>query len=213
MCTAPICDGRPPSATGARRAPQGQRLAGPRGVALRPPRPAPGLPHRARRRDHGHARSAEEPGRARAQARWSAPRRSGCSSAGSRSSCCQLAVECAAQTHGHPTALPLRGRATPSSCTALARGESPRRLRAAGAGPAGRAPRPPARHGRRCKHALGAVRQGMPTPARVETSLGDGHGGGGPRRRRVLRAGRRGRTARAAAGREPRRPLRRPPAR
>ncbi|MCP3820323.1 ADP-ribosylglycohydrolase family protein [Streptomyces sp. A3M-1-3] len=83
----------------------------------------------------------------------------------------QLAVECAAQTHGHPTAY-LSAGALALIVHGLARGESldgsvQRALSALASRP-GHQPVTDA-----LKHALGAVRQGMPSPALVE-SLGDG---------------------------------------
>ncbi|NUK05644.1 ADP-ribosylglycohydrolase family protein [Streptomyces lunaelactis] len=85
---------------------------------------------------------------------------------------CQLAVECAAQTHGHPTAY-LSAGALAVIVHGLARGESldgsvQRAL-------AQLAPRPghePVTDA--LKHALGAVRQGIPSPARI-AALGAGH--------------------------------------
>ncbi|WP_455351183.1 ADP-ribosylglycohydrolase family protein [Streptomyces sp. SYSU K217416] len=83
----------------------------------------------------------------------------------------QLAVECAAQTHGHPTAY-LSAGALALIVHGLARGESldgsVQRALAALASRPGHQPVTDA-----LKHALGAVRQGMPSPALVE-SLGDG---------------------------------------
>ncbi|MET7604843.1 ADP-ribosylglycohydrolase family protein [Streptomyces avermitilis] len=84
----------------------------------------------------------------------------------------QLAVECAAQTHGHPTAYLAAG-AYAVVVHALARGESldagvQRALQLLSARP-GQQPVADA-----LQHALGAVRQGMPTPARVEELAGDG---------------------------------------
>ncbi|MGW4030692.1 ADP-ribosylglycohydrolase family protein [Streptomyces sp. NPDC004838] len=84
----------------------------------------------------------------------------------------QLAVECAAQTHGHPTAY-LSAGAFAVIVHGLARGESldaavQRALGLVSARP-GHQPVSDA-----LKHALGAVRQGIPGPSRV-TSLGEGH--------------------------------------
>jgi ADP-ribosylglycohydrolase len=84
----------------------------------------------------------------------------------------QLAVECAAQTHGHPTAY-LSAGAYAAIVHALALGESldtavQRALALLAARP-GHQPVSDA-----LQHALGAVRQGMPTPARVEELLGEG---------------------------------------
>ncbi|MFJ5292422.1 ADP-ribosylglycohydrolase family protein [Streptomyces sp. NPDC088348] len=83
----------------------------------------------------------------------------------------QLAVECAAQTHGHPTGY-LSAGAHAVIVHGLARGES---LDAAVQHALGQlTPRPghqPVTDA--LQHALGAVRQGMPSPTRVE-SLGDG---------------------------------------
>ncbi|MCQ9181443.1 ADP-ribosylglycohydrolase family protein [Streptomyces sp. IBSBF 2953] len=78
----------------------------------------------------------------------------------------QLAVECAAQTHGHPTA-GLSAGAYAVTVHALARGESldgavQRALALLSARP-GHEPVSEA-----LRHALGAVRQGLPGPARVE---------------------------------------------
>jgi ADP-ribosylglycohydrolase len=83
----------------------------------------------------------------------------------------QLAVECAAQTHGHPTGMLAAG-ATAAIVHALARGESldtavQRALVQLAARP-GHEETTDA-----LKRALGAVRQGMPSAERVE-SLGEG---------------------------------------
>jgi ADP-ribosylglycohydrolase len=83
----------------------------------------------------------------------------------------QLAVECAAQTHGHPTGCLAAG-ATAAIVHSLARGESldhavQRALAQLAARP-GHEETTDA-----LKRALGAVRQGMPSPERVE-SLGEG---------------------------------------
>ncbi|QQC89891.1 ADP-ribosylglycohydrolase family protein [Streptomyces alfalfae] len=84
----------------------------------------------------------------------------------------QLAVECAAQTHGHPSATLAAGAHT-VILHGLARGESLdgaiQRALALLASRPGRQPVTDA-----LRHALGAVRQGMPTAARVEELLGDG---------------------------------------
>ncbi|MFF9087190.1 ADP-ribosylglycohydrolase family protein [Streptomyces sp. NPDC014991] len=84
----------------------------------------------------------------------------------------QLAVECAAQTHGHPLACLAAG-AYAVIVHGLARGES---LDGAVRGALGLlAVRPghqPVTDALR--HALGAVRQGVPGPARVEELAGDG---------------------------------------
>ncbi|MFF4213322.1 ADP-ribosylglycohydrolase family protein [Streptomyces sp. NPDC001796] len=88
----------------------------------------------------------------------------------------QLAIECAAQTHGHPTAYLAAG-AYAVILHALARGESPdagvqRAL-------ALLAPRPGQQQvADALQHALGAVRQGMPTPDRIEELAGDGTAAG-----------------------------------
>jgi ADP-ribosylglycohydrolase len=84
----------------------------------------------------------------------------------------QLAVECAAQTHGHPTAYLAAG-AYAVIVHGLARGESldaavQRSLQLLAARP-GQQPVAEA-----LQHALGAVRQGMPTPSRVEELAGAG---------------------------------------
>jgi ADP-ribosylglycohydrolase len=84
----------------------------------------------------------------------------------------QLAVECAAQTHGHPLAC-LSAGAYAVIVHALARGESldaavQRTLALLSARP-GHQPIADA-----LQHALGAVRQGLPSPARVEELAGDG---------------------------------------
>ncbi|MFD8419799.1 ADP-ribosylglycohydrolase family protein [Streptomyces sp. NPDC059466] len=84
----------------------------------------------------------------------------------------QLAVECAAQTHGHPTAYLAAG-AYAVIVHALARGESldgavQRALAILAARP-GQEPVSGA-----LQQALGAVRQGMPSPARVEELAGAG---------------------------------------
>ncbi|WP_225834149.1 ADP-ribosylglycohydrolase family protein [Streptomyces sp. NK08204] len=83
----------------------------------------------------------------------------------------QLAVECAAQTHGHPVAA-LSAGAYAVIVHALARGDSldgavQRALALLAARP-GHEPVTDA-----LQHALGAVRQGLPTPARVEELAGD----------------------------------------
>ncbi|MEE1755789.1 ADP-ribosylglycohydrolase family protein [Streptomyces sp. SP18CS02] len=86
---------------------------------------------------------------------------------------CQLAVECAAQTHGHPTAY-LSAGAFAVIVHGLARGESVdgsvQRALAQLASRPGHQPVTDA-----LKHALGAVRQGIPSPARI-ASLGDTDG-------------------------------------
>lgn len=88
----------------------------------------------------------------------------------------QLAVECAAQTHGHPDAcLAAGGYAV--IVHALARGESldtavQRALALLAARP-GHRPVSEA-----LQQALGAVRQGMPTPERVTELIGDATAGG-----------------------------------
>jgi len=84
----------------------------------------------------------------------------------------QLAVECAAQTHGHPTAY-LSAGAYAVIVHALACGDSldaavQRALALLAARP-GHEPVTGA-----LQHALGAVRQGMPLPGRVEELAGDG---------------------------------------
>ncbi|CAM5473350.1 ADP-ribosylglycohydrolase family protein [Streptomyces aurantiogriseus] len=84
----------------------------------------------------------------------------------------QLAVECAAQTHGHPTAY-LSAGAYAVTVHALARGESldgavQRALALLAARP-GHEPVSEA-----LQHALGAVRQGLPGPTRVEELAGRG---------------------------------------
>ncbi|QKW07162.1 ADP-ribosylglycohydrolase family protein [Streptomyces sp. NA04227] len=84
----------------------------------------------------------------------------------------QLAVECAVQTHGHPTAY-LSAGAYAVIVHALARGESldaavQRALSLLTARP-GHQPVTDA-----LQHALGAVRQGMPTAARVAELVADG---------------------------------------
>ena len=85
---------------------------------------------------------------------------------------CQLAVECAAQTHGHPTAY-LSAGAFAVIVHGLARGEtldgSVQRALAQLASRPGHQPVTDA-----LKQALGAVRQGIPSPARV-ASLGEAH--------------------------------------
>lgn len=83
---------------------------------------------------------------------------------------CQLAVECAAQTHGHPTAY-LSAGAFAVVVHGLARGEtldgSVQRALAQLASRPGHQPVTDA-----LKQALGAVRQGIPSPARV-AALGE----------------------------------------
>ncbi|MEU3172475.1 ADP-ribosylglycohydrolase family protein [Streptomyces sp. NPDC007000] len=84
----------------------------------------------------------------------------------------QLAVECAAQTHGHPTACLAAG-AYAVIVHGLARGESPdtavQRALALLAARPGHQPVSDA-----LQQALGAVRQGMPTPERVSRLSGAG---------------------------------------
>ncbi|AOR33734.1 ADP-ribosylglycohydrolase [Streptomyces fodineus] len=84
----------------------------------------------------------------------------------------QLAVECAAQSHGHPIAY-LSAGAYAVIVHALARGESldgaVQRALALLAPRPGHQPVSDA-----LQHALGAVRQGIPGPARVEELAGDG---------------------------------------
>lgn len=84
----------------------------------------------------------------------------------------QLAIECAAQTHGHPVGY-LSAGAYAIIVHALACGESldgaVQRALALLAARSGHQPVSDA-----LQHALGAVRQGMPTPARVEELLGEG---------------------------------------
>lgn len=84
----------------------------------------------------------------------------------------QLAVECAAQTHGHPTGYLAAG-AYAVIVHALARGETLDAAvqRALGLLAPGAGQQPVADA---LQHALGAVRQGMPTPARVEELAGNG---------------------------------------
>ncbi|MET9802599.1 ADP-ribosylglycohydrolase family protein [Streptomyces sp. NPDC006368] len=86
---------------------------------------------------------------------------------------CQLAIECAAQTHGHPAAYLAAG-ALAVIVHGLARGEtvdgSVQRALALLASRPGHEPVTEA-----LKHALGAVRQGIPSPARI-ASLGDTDG-------------------------------------
>lgn len=84
----------------------------------------------------------------------------------------QLAVECAVQTHGHPAAYLTAG-AHAVIVHALARGEEPdgavqRALGLLAARPGHQSVTDA------LQHALGAVRQGMPTPERVEQLAGDG---------------------------------------
>ncbi|MCX4881516.1 ADP-ribosylglycohydrolase family protein [Streptomyces sp. NBC_00847] len=84
----------------------------------------------------------------------------------------QLAVECAAQTHGHPMAY-LSAGAYAVIVHGLARGESldgavQRALALLAARPGHQSVSDA------LQHALGAVRQGMPTPARVAELAGDG---------------------------------------
>ncbi|MES5821839.1 ADP-ribosylglycohydrolase family protein [Streptomyces sp. RG80] len=84
----------------------------------------------------------------------------------------QLAVECAAQTHGHPVGY-LSAGAYAVIVHALARGESldgaVQRALALLAPRPGHEPVSDA-----LQHALGAVRQGMPTPERVTGLMGEG---------------------------------------
>ncbi|MFE7232180.1 ADP-ribosylglycohydrolase family protein [Streptomyces sp. NPDC002405] len=88
----------------------------------------------------------------------------------------QLAVECAAQTHGHPTACLAAG-AYAVIVHALARGDGldgavQKSLALLAARP-GHQPVSDA-----LQHALGAVRQGLPTPDRVEELAGEGTAAG-----------------------------------
>ncbi|MEU6575508.1 ADP-ribosylglycohydrolase family protein [Streptomyces sp. NPDC046805] len=84
----------------------------------------------------------------------------------------QLAIECAAQTHGHPVA-GLAAGAYAVIVHALARGDGlDGGVQRSLALLAGRPGHQPVSDG--LQHALGAVRQGMPTPARVEELAGDG---------------------------------------
>jgi ADP-ribosylglycohydrolase len=84
----------------------------------------------------------------------------------------QLAVECASQTHGHPTAY-LSAGAYAVIVHALARGENlDAAVQQALAHLATRAGHDETSQA--LKQALGAVRQGMPSPARVQ-ALGEGH--------------------------------------
>ncbi|WP_328399351.1 ADP-ribosylglycohydrolase family protein [Streptomyces sp. NBC_00390] len=85
---------------------------------------------------------------------------------------CQLAVECAAQTHGHPTAYLAAG-AFAVIVHGLARGETvDASVQRALALLAARPGHQPVTDG--LKEALGAVRQGIPGPTRV-AALGEGH--------------------------------------
>ena len=84
----------------------------------------------------------------------------------------QLAVECAAQTHGHPTAYLTAG-AYAVTVHALARGESldgavQRTLALLAARPGHESV------SEALQRALGAVRQGLPGPGRVEELVGEG---------------------------------------
>ncbi|MFF8994902.1 ADP-ribosylglycohydrolase family protein [Streptomyces sp. NPDC014983] len=84
----------------------------------------------------------------------------------------QLAVECAAQTHGHPVGY-LSAGAFAVIVHGLARGESlDGAVQQALALLAVRPGHQPVSGA--LQHALGAVRQGMPSPARVEELTGDG---------------------------------------
>ncbi|PZT70544.1 ADP-ribosylglycohydrolase family protein [Streptomyces sp. SW4] len=84
----------------------------------------------------------------------------------------QLAVECAAQTHGHPTATLAAG-AYAVVVHALARGDGlDAAVQRALALLAARPGHPPVSDA--LQHALGAVRQGLPTPDRVAELLGEG---------------------------------------
>ncbi|WP_320780188.1 ADP-ribosylglycohydrolase family protein [Streptomyces sp. CRN 30] len=84
----------------------------------------------------------------------------------------QLAVECAAQTHGHPTGSLAAG-AYAAIVHALARRDSlDGAVQKALALLAARPGHPPVADA--LQHALGAVRQGLPTPARVTELTGDG---------------------------------------
>ncbi len=82
----------------------------------------------------------------------------------------QLAVECAAQTHGHPVGYLAAG-AYAVIVHGLARGESlDAAVQRALALLAARPGHPPVSDG--LQRALGAVRQGMPTSGRVEELVG-----------------------------------------
>ena len=169
-----------------RRKDDGWLAAG--GVAVRPPRPDPVPAARVRRRHHGHAGDAQEPRRARARGRR--PVR---------------ALRAARRVGAAARRAARRGvrRADPRAPRRLSVGRRVRRDRAR-AGPrresrrrrcSGRSRLLAARPGHEpvsdaLQHALGAVRQGMPTPARVEELAGRRVGGRGAGRRRVLRAGR-----------------------
>ncbi|MFI8948234.1 ADP-ribosylglycohydrolase family protein [Streptomyces sp. NPDC053750] len=88
----------------------------------------------------------------------------------------QLAVECAAQTHGHPTGVLAAG-AYAVIVHGLARGESldgavQRALALLAARPGHQAVADA------LQHALGAVRQGLPGPARVSELIGEGTAAG-----------------------------------
>jgi ADP-ribosylglycohydrolase len=84
----------------------------------------------------------------------------------------QLAVECAAQTHGHPSAYLTAG-AYAVIVHALARGENlDAAVQQALALLSTRPGHQPVADA--LQHALGAVRQGMPSPARVQELAGDG---------------------------------------
>ncbi|MFJ6569889.1 ADP-ribosylglycohydrolase family protein [Streptomyces sp. NPDC091292] len=88
----------------------------------------------------------------------------------------QLAVECAAQTHGHPTGYLAAG-AFAVIVHALARGDSlDGAVQRALAQFAARPGHEPVTEG--LQRALGAVRQGMPSPSRVEELAGDGDAAG-----------------------------------
>ena len=193
---------------GTRRAPQGQRLARPGGVAVRPPRPdpAPASPGFGDE-THGHPRASPRTPTARDCGRpdpLGAVRAAG--RAGSRSS----SSSWPSSARPRPTATPPRMLSAGAFAVivhGLARGETldgavQHALALLAARPG---------HEQvtdALQQALGAVRQGIPGPARIEALGEGGRRRGGAGRRRVLRAGRRGRAARAAARREPRRAVR-----
>lgn len=189
-----------PEHLGARRTPQGHRLAGPRGVAVRAPQPRQGLPDRARRRAHGHPRQPQEP-----------------AVQGLRHGHAVRAVRAAGRLGAAP-GVPARRRVrradarSPHRCPGRrgVRRHRPRagpgrgagRRRAARAGPDRGAPR--ARGDLRGP--AGRARRRTPGTARRGAGGIPGRGpdgGGGARRRRLLRPGRRGRAARAAARGQP----------
>ena len=172
-----------PERLGPRRAAQGQRLAGPRGVALRAPRARP------RAASSGSATTSWAPWRSRRTPAAKGPRQP-----------CALGAVRAARRLGAAARLPARRRVRGADPRPPHRPTSPRARSPSSCtgSPAARASTAPcstpspcwprargtSRSPTRCSSALGAVRQGMPSAARVEELVGDGL-----RRRSVLAIG------------------------